>query len=76
MGYYVTCSKVHIGHFRAFRCTNQYIIRVEDTVYAVIAVEADLRAERKSGTKDVSLGTKYLLLSDSTIRAKDGNNLV
>lgn len=45
-------------------------------ILAVIAVEADLRAERKSGTHDASLGTKHLLLSDSTIRAKDRNYLL
>ncbi len=42
---------------------------MEDTLYAVIAMDADSRAKRKSGAK-------YLFLSDSTARAKDGNNLV
>lgn len=49
---------------------------MEDTLYAVIAMEEDSRAERKSGANDVSPGTKYLLLSDSTTGAKAENNLV
>lgn len=54
-----------------------YIMSMEDTLYAVIAIEADSRAERKSGAiYDVSLRTKYLFLSHSTTRAKAGDNLV
>lgn len=51
---------VHFGHLRAIKCTNQYTVAMEDTVYAVIAVEADLRAERKSRVNDINLGTKVI----------------
>lgn len=51
-------------------------MNTEDTLYVVIAMEAEFIAERKSGANDVSLGTKHLFQCDSTSRAKDGNNRV
>lgn len=42
---------------------------MEDTLYAVIAIEADSRAERKSGNKTS-------VPSDRTTGVEDGNNLV
>ena len=53
-----------------------YIKRMEDTLCIFIAMEADSRAERKSGANDVSLGTKSLFQPDSTNRTKDGKGLV